>query len=154
MVHDDTVDLDASVATSRKKLIDASGAGTSLLSPGWLTELGRLYGGKAVSLAKLSALLVNSRSLLPRLKLERKSNVIESWRKPYRDQVACLQDVPVAKANPADIQDLLGGALFKALYKWMQESGPVYLLPTGTIATRHVNLSIQMHSNDMTFSVF
>ena len=47
--------------------------------------------------------------------------------------MAYLQDVPVAKANPADIQDLLGGALFKALYKWMQESGPVYLLPTGTM---------------------
>lgn len=42
-----------------------------------------------------------------------------------------LQDVPVADAKPEDIQDLLGGALFKALYKWMLESGPVYLLPTG-----------------------
>ena len=37
----------------------------------------------------------------------------------------------MADAKPADIQDLLGGALFKALYKWMEESGPVYLLPTG-----------------------
>lgn len=45
--------------------------------------------------------------------------------------VCCLKDVPVAQAAPADIQDLLGGALFKALYKWMRESGPVYLLPTG-----------------------
>ena len=44
---------------------------------------------------------------------------------------ACAQDVPVADAKPEDIQDLLGGALFKALYKWMQETGPVYLLPTG-----------------------
>ena len=43
----------------------------------------------------------------------------------------CLQDVPVADAKPEDIQDLLGGALFKALYKWMEETGPVYLLPTG-----------------------
>ena len=42
-----------------------------------------------------------------------------------------LQNVPVANAKPEDIQDLLGGALFKALYKWMLESGPVYLLPTG-----------------------
>ena len=39
--------------------------------------------------------------------------------------------MPVANAQPEDIQDLLGGALFKALYKWMLESGPVYLLPTG-----------------------
>ena len=43
----------------------------------------------------------------------------------------CLQDVPVADAKAEDIQELLGGALFKALYKWMVESGPVYLLPTG-----------------------
>ena len=42
-----------------------------------------------------------------------------------------MQDVPVADAKPEDIQDLLGGALFRALYKWMEETGPVYLLPTG-----------------------
>mmetsp|Transcript_12600 Transcript_12600/g.35999 ORF Transcript_12600/g.35999 Transcript_12600/m.35999 type:complete len:567 (+) Transcript_12600:71-1771(+) len=69
------------------KLIDAEGAGASFTSPGWLTQLGRLWGGKG--------------------------------------------DVPVADAKPEDIQDLLGGALFKALYKWMVETGPVYLLPTG-----------------------
>jgi carotene epsilon-monooxygenase len=44
-------------------------------------------------------------------------------------------DVPVADAKPDDIKDLLGGALFKALYKWMVESGPVYLLPTGPISS-------------------
>ena len=37
----------------------------------------------------------------------------------------------MADAKGDDIKDLLGGALFKALYKWMKESGPVYLLPTG-----------------------
>ena len=30
----------------------------------------------------------------------------------------CLQNIPVADAKPDDIKDLLGGALFKALYKW------------------------------------
>ena len=59
--------------------------------------------------------------------------LVASQFKHYSQKFAQLQDVPVAKANPADIQDLLGGALFKALYKWMQESGPVYLLPTGMI---------------------
>jgi carotene epsilon-monooxygenase len=68
-------------------MIDAAGAGKSFTSPGWLTQLGMLWGGKS--------------------------------------------NVPVADAKPEDIQDLLGGALFKALYKWMVESGPVYLLPTG-----------------------
>ncbi len=43
----------------------------------------------------------------------------------------------MADAKPADIQDLLGGALFKALYKWMEESGPVYLLPTGAHLLHH-----------------
>lgn len=73
------------------KAIDAAGAGTSFTSPGWLTQLGRLWGGKS--------------------------------------------DVPVADAKPDDIKDLLGGALFKALYKWMMETGPVYLLPTGPISS-------------------
>lgn len=41
----------------------------------------------------------------------------------------------MADAKPEDIQDLLGGALFKALYKWMIETGPVYLLPTGPISS-------------------
>lgn len=40
----------------------------------------------------------------------------------------------MADAKPDDIKDLLGGALFRALYKWMEETGPVYLLPTG----RHI----------------
>jgi hypothetical protein len=42
-----------------------------------------------------------------------------------------VQDVPIADAKPEEIQDLLGGALFRALYKWMVDTGPVYLLPTG-----------------------
>ena len=49
--------------------------------------------------------------------------------------VFSFQDVPVADAKAEDIQELLGGALFKALYKWMVESGPVYLLPTGQMTT-------------------
>lgn len=39
----------------------------------------------------------------------------------------------MADAKPEQIQDLLGGGLFKALYTWMLESGPVYLLPTGVL---------------------
>ncbi|EFJ43400.1 hypothetical protein VOLCADRAFT_83281 [Volvox carteri f. nagariensis] len=73
------------------KSIDAAGAGASFTSPGWLTQLNMLWGGKG--------------------------------------------NVPVANAQPDDIKELLGGALFKALYKWMQESGPVYLLPTGPVSS-------------------
>lgn len=85
--EEEKVDLDTSVDAVKRKMIDAAGAGKSFTSPGWLTQLGRLWGGKS--------------------------------------------DTPVADAKPDDIKDLLGGALFKALFKWMQESGPVYLLPTG-----------------------
>lgn len=73
---------------SYTKNIDSKGAGKGWVSPGWVTELGRLWGGKS--------------------------------------------DTPVADAQPEEIKELLGGALFKALYKWMIDTGPVYLLPTGT----------------------
>ncbi|GFR43972.1 hypothetical protein Agub_g5116 [Astrephomene gubernaculifera] len=73
------------------KSIDSAGAGRSIFSPGWLTQLNMLWGGKS--------------------------------------------NVPVANAKPDDIKELLGGALFKALYKWMLESGPIYLLPTGPVSS-------------------
>ena len=90
--EDDSFDLDASVDAGMAKLIDPAGAGRSVVSPGWLTQLGRLWGGAS-------------------------------------------EGVPVADAQPADIADLLGGALFRALFKWMVESGPVYLLPTGPVSS-------------------
>lgn len=34
--------------------------------------------------------------------------------------------IPVADAKLEDVKDLLGGALFLPLFKWMMESGPVY----------------------------
>ena len=46
-----------------------------------------------------------------------------------------LQDAPVANAKPEDLQELLGGALFKALYKWMEQDGPIYQLPTGPVSS-------------------
>lgn len=72
-------------------VIDTDGAGKSFISPRWMTELGRLWGGAS--------------------------------------------DVPVVEAVPDDVKDLLGGALFKALYKWMLTSGSIYLLPTGPISS-------------------
>ena len=45
----ETYDLDAPLDETAKKLIDAAGAGQSNMSPGWLTELGRLWGGTSVS---------------------------------------------------------------------------------------------------------
>lgn len=41
-------DLDAPMDATTRKLIDAAGAGQSNMSPGWLTELGRLWGGTSV----------------------------------------------------------------------------------------------------------
>ncbi|GMH35814.1 hypothetical protein BSKO_03682 [Bryopsis sp. KO-2023] len=83
---EDDVDLDEPFVVGGKG-INSKGAGRSFISPGWLTQLGRLWGGKA--------------------------------------------DVPVVSATPSDVKELLGGALFQALYKWMLEAGPIYLLPTG-----------------------
>lgn len=54
----------------------------------------------------------------------------------------------MADAKPDDIKDLLGGALFKALYKWMEETGPVYLLPTGAClccSVRHAYADMCAH---------
>ncbi|KAH0461789.1 hypothetical protein IEQ34_009364 [Dendrobium chrysotoxum] len=39
--------------------------------------------------------------------------------------------IPVANARLEDVSDLLGGALFLPLYKWMLEYGPVYRLAAG-----------------------
>lgn len=39
--------------------------------------------------------------------------------------------IPVADAKLEDVKDLLGGALFLPLFKWMTESGPVYRLAAG-----------------------
>ena len=60
-----------------------------------------------------------------------------------------LQDTPVADAKPDDIKDLLGGALFKALFKWMQESGPVYLLPTGQAVPVVVIMQLMSPEHDL-----
>ena len=42
-------DLDQKIDTA--KLIDAEGAGRSMFSPGWLTQLNQLWGGKSVRAA-------------------------------------------------------------------------------------------------------
>ncbi|KAL5067795.1 hypothetical protein RYX36_018682, partial [Vicia faba] len=39
--------------------------------------------------------------------------------------------IPVASAKLDDVSDLLGGALFLPLFKWMNEYGPVYRLAAG-----------------------
>ena len=44
------IDLDVSVDRGLQKLIDTAGAGASVTSPGWLTQLGRLWGGQSVRL--------------------------------------------------------------------------------------------------------
>lgn len=71
--------------------LDRNGAGSTIISPGWLTAVRRNWGGGG--------------------------------------------DTPVANARPEQVADLLGGALFQALYTWFEESGPVYLLPTGPFSS-------------------
>ncbi|XP_044510228.1 carotene epsilon-monooxygenase, chloroplastic isoform X2 [Mangifera indica] len=40
-------------------------------------------------------------------------------------------NIPLASAQLADVGDLLGGALFIPLFKWMNEYGPIYRLAAG-----------------------
>ncbi|XP_057983046.1 carotene epsilon-monooxygenase, chloroplastic isoform X2 [Malania oleifera] len=39
--------------------------------------------------------------------------------------------IPIASAKLEDVSDLLGGALFLPLFKWMREYGPIYRLAAG-----------------------
>nr|XP_027189162.1 carotene epsilon-monooxygenase, chloroplastic-like [Cicer arietinum] len=39
--------------------------------------------------------------------------------------------IPLASAKLDDVSDLLGGALFLPLFKWMNEYGPIYRLAAG-----------------------
>ncbi|XP_050228808.1 carotene epsilon-monooxygenase, chloroplastic isoform X1 [Mercurialis annua] len=39
--------------------------------------------------------------------------------------------IPIASAKLEDVSDLLGGALFLPLFKWMNEYGPIYRLAAG-----------------------
>lgn len=39
--------------------------------------------------------------------------------------------IPLASAKLDDVSDLLGGALFLPLFKWMKEYGPIYRLAAG-----------------------
>ncbi|KAK6942715.1 Cytochrome P450 [Dillenia turbinata] len=40
-------------------------------------------------------------------------------------------NIPIANAKLDDVSDLLGGALFLPLFKWMNECGPIYRLAAG-----------------------
>ncbi|AES60693.1 putative carotene epsilon-monooxygenase [Medicago truncatula] len=40
-------------------------------------------------------------------------------------------NIPIASAKLDDVSDLLGGALFLPLFKWMNEYGPIYRLAAG-----------------------
>lgn len=53
LITQEEIDLDVSVDRGLQKLIDTAGAGASVTSPGWLTQLGRLWGGKSVRLLDL-----------------------------------------------------------------------------------------------------
>ena len=55
LLMQEAYDLNESVDTVRQRLINAAGAGKSFTSPGWLTQLGRLWGGKSVSRDQLLA---------------------------------------------------------------------------------------------------
>ncbi|XP_023638222.1 carotene epsilon-monooxygenase, chloroplastic [Capsella rubella] len=76
----------------------------------------------------------------PKPKLETSSSKSQSWVSP--DWLTSLtrtlssgknddSGIPIASAKLDDVSDLLGGALFLPLYKWMNEYGPIYRLAAG-----------------------
>ncbi|CAH8268453.1 unnamed protein product [Arabidopsis lyrata] len=76
----------------------------------------------------------------PKPKLETNSSKSQSWVSP--DWLTSLtrtissgqnddSGIPIANAKLEDVSDLLGGALFLPLYKWMNEYGPIYRLAAG-----------------------
>lgn len=155
------------------KSIDAAGAGATMSSPAWLTQLNLLWGGKGVRLAHWHISQLGRQSGCIYISVAAgafvgaHAGLFEVWRQRHHaaasmQQQTCstlcivpliichlrpahctpctfvyatTQNIPVADAKPEDIQDLLGGALFKALFKWFTESGPVYLLPTGPVSS-------------------
>lgn len=50
-------------------------------------------------------------------------------------QVLNKGNIPIALPVLGDLQELLGGALFLPLFKWMQQYGNVYILPTGPVSS-------------------
>lgn len=67
-----------------------------------------------------------------------KSGAGKSWVSPdWLTKIVSLgkgpdtSGIPVADAKLEDVKDLLGGALFLPLFKWMMENGPVYRLAAG-----------------------
>ncbi len=58
VVLQEEVDLDVSVDKGLQKLIDTAGAGVSVTSPDWLTQLGRLWGGKSVCTCQLTGFML------------------------------------------------------------------------------------------------
>jgi len=129
----ETYDLDAPLDETSRKLIDAAGAGRSNMSPGWLTELGRLWGGtsvraprefgcsvspcRQVSLPKsrmcrrrilaavLSLLSCDDRERNPETRESEKGPLINATREPNPKED--IRDVPVADAKPEQSKELL-----------------------------------------------
>ncbi|KAF5473732.1 hypothetical protein F2P56_005694 [Juglans regia] len=69
-----------------------------------------------------------------------KSNKTSSWVSPdwltslTRSLTLSKDDdsgIPIASAKLEDVSDLLGGALFLPLFKWMNDYGPIYRLAAG-----------------------
>lgn len=76
----------------------------------------------------------NSNGALPDKSGAGKSWVSPDWLTSSLAQFRAGSDtsgIPVATAKLDDVQDLLGGALFLPLFKWMLDTGPVYRLAAG-----------------------
>ncbi|KAF3520871.1 hypothetical protein DY000_02061231 [Brassica cretica] len=71
----------------------------------------------------------------PKPKSETTSWVSPDWLTSLTRTISSGQNddsgIPIASAKLDDVSELLGGALFLPLYKWMNEYGPIYRLAAG-----------------------
>ncbi|KAL1201313.1 Carotene epsilon-monooxygenase [Cardamine amara subsp. amara] len=113
---------------------------SSLLSPSSYSSLFTAKSTRLPSPKPKFTFSIKSSIDKPKPKLETKSSKSQSWVSP--DWLTSLtrtissgqnddSGIPIASAKLDDVSDLLGGALFLPLYKWMNEYGPIYRLAAG-----------------------
>jgi hypothetical protein len=90
-LQEEDYDLTVPMEAGLKKLIDSEGAGKSSISPGWLTQLGRLWGGKSVSVRYSNILLLWTEGLTKKCLSTGHSTVVQ----PRNELRCCVATSPL-----------------------------------------------------------
>eukprot|EP00967_Tisochrysis_lutea_P121001 scaffold198942_cov19-Tisochrysis_lutea.AAC.3 len=133
------------VGPSGGKSIDAAGAGKSSISPAWLTQLNMLWSGKGqakqATLPEIKTSGVGSSGkavvvhrLMVQMILAQPPNLVSGQLHslPHLDGFSI---VALVMSSVLFTKACCKALSRHALYKWMTETGPVYLLPTGPVSS-------------------